>query len=99
MAVLDTRPDTNQPAPARLFGSRVVRREDERFLHGGGQYIANLDLPGSAWVTYVVSTAAHARVRGVDVEAARRLPSVVDVVTAADLDIGPYPPADPAYPQ
>ena len=35
---------------------------------------------------------------GVDVEAARRAPGVVDVVTAADLDVGPVPMINPAYP-
>src|SRR5207248_6082166 len=35
----------------------------------------------------------------VDVAEARNLPGVLDVVTAADLEIGPYPPADPAYPE
>jgi aerobic carbon-monoxide dehydrogenase large subunit len=59
----------------------------------GGTYIADLDLPGALHVHYVRSTAAHARIVGIDVEEARKAPGVVDVVTATDLaDLPPAPP-------
>src|SRR4051794_23453337 len=98
MPALNDSVEPSQQPSGHLFGTPVVRREDERFLRGGGQYIANLDIPGAAWVTFVTSTAAHARLRSVDVEAARHVPGIVAVVTSADLDIGPYPAADPTYP-
>ena len=81
-----------------LLGTPVTRVEDPRFLVGSGRYIANLDLPGAAWVHVVASPVAHARIRSVDTEAARAAPGVIDVVTAADLDFGPYPSLSPAYP-
>jgi carbon-monoxide dehydrogenase large subunit len=81
-----------------LLGTSVLRVEDERFLTGRGSYIANLDLPGALTVAYVTSTVAHARNTVVDVDAARTSPGVVDVVTAADLDIGPVPLLNAAYP-
>src|SRR4051812_29467307 len=96
MPPLDT---GQQNQPALLVGTRVARREDDHFLRGRGQFIANLDIPGAAWVTFVTSTAAHARIRGIEVDSARQMPGVIALVTADDLDIGPYPPTDPAYPE
>ncbi|MGE0796221.1 MAG: xanthine dehydrogenase family protein molybdopterin-binding subunit [Acidimicrobiia bacterium] len=81
-----------------LLGTGVPRREDDHFLRGAGTYIANLDLPGALHVVYVTSTMAHAELVRIDVDAARRAPGVVDVVTAADLDVGPVPTINPGYP-
>ncbi|MEO7443739.1 MAG: xanthine dehydrogenase family protein molybdopterin-binding subunit, partial [Acidimicrobiales bacterium] len=75
-----------------LSGSRVTRREDERFLRGRATFVENLVLPGALWATYVRSAMAHALIRAVDVDRARRSPGVVDVVTAADLSLDPSPP-------
>jgi aerobic carbon-monoxide dehydrogenase large subunit len=69
-----------------LIGTSVARIEDARLLVGAHSYVADLDLPDALTVTYVTSQMAHARLRGVDVTAARAAPGVVDVVTAADLD-------------
>jgi carbon-monoxide dehydrogenase large subunit len=80
------------------YGEPVLRTEDARLLRGASRYVADLDLPGAAHVTYVTSTSPHARILGIDMEEARRLPGVLDVVTAAELDIGPYPPAVPGVP-
>jgi carbon-monoxide dehydrogenase large subunit len=82
-----------------LFGTPVPRTEDARFLAGRSQYVADVDLPGAAVVTYVTSTIAHARILSIDVEEARGAPGVLDVVTGADLDVGPYPNADPSFPE
>jgi aerobic carbon-monoxide dehydrogenase large subunit len=81
-----------------LVGTPVARREDHRLLTGDTRFVADLDLPGCLSVTYVTSPVAHAVIRSVDVDAARSAPGVVDVVTAADLDIGPQPQISPAYP-
>jgi carbon-monoxide dehydrogenase large subunit len=81
-----------------LLGTGVARREDDHFLRGRGTYISNLELPGALHVVYVTSTMAHAELVGVDVEAAKAAPGVVDVVTAADLDVGPVPMINPSYP-
>jgi aerobic carbon-monoxide dehydrogenase large subunit len=77
----------------------VARREDARLLTGDTRYIADLHLPGCLSVTYVTAPVAHAVIRSIDVDAARSSPGVVDVVTAADLDIGPQPQVSPAYPR
>ena len=81
-----------------LFGQPVRRTEDPRFLTGRATYVADLDLPGAAAVTYVVSPVAHARIEAIDVSAARALPGVLDVVVAADLDLGPLPSVNPSFP-
>ena len=75
-----------------MLGTRVTRREDERFLRGRGTYVENLDLPGALFATFVRSDRASALIRSVEVDRARRCPGVVDVVTAADLALAPFPP-------
>ncbi|HEY6697507.1 MAG TPA: xanthine dehydrogenase family protein molybdopterin-binding subunit [Acidimicrobiales bacterium] len=81
-----------------LVGTPVARREDHRLLTGNARYIADLDLRGCLSVTYVTSPVAHAVIRSVDTDAARSSAGVVDVVTAADLEIGPQPQVSPTYP-
>src|SRR5690606_31030738 len=78
-----------------ILGTRVLRVEDPAFLTVGGNYIADLDLPGAAHVTYVRSTVAHARITAVDVDDARKAPGVIAVFSAADIDLPPAPPAFP----
>ncbi|QGG96749.1 xanthine dehydrogenase family protein molybdopterin-binding subunit [Actinomarinicola tropica] len=82
-----------------LFGTKVLRVEDPHLLRGESTYVANVDLPGALHVGYVTSTLAHGRIVSVDVDEARRAPGVVDVVTAADVDLGPAPPVSPDYPE
>jgi aerobic carbon-monoxide dehydrogenase large subunit len=74
-----------------ILGTRVLRREDPRFLVGKGRYVENLPLDGALTVTFVRSLLAHARIGGVDVSAATALPNV-QVLTGADVDIPPLPP-------
>jgi aerobic carbon-monoxide dehydrogenase large subunit len=81
-----------------LWGTPVLRREDARFLTGSAQYVADLDLPGAAWVTFVTSTIAHGVLGRVDVTSARAAPGVLAAFAADDLDVGPYPPAIPGFP-
>ena len=82
-----------------LLGSPVPRVEDARFLVGASRYVADLDLPAVLTVTYVTSPVAHAEIRHLDVTAARAAPGVVDVITAGDVDLGPVPTMNPAYPE
>jgi carbon-monoxide dehydrogenase large subunit len=81
------------------LGTRVLRVEDPKFLTTGGVYIDDLRdarLDGAAYVTYVRSVVAHARVT-VDVTEAAAAPGVVAVVTAADLADAPPPPLPLPY--
>ena len=76
-----------------ILGNRVLRTEDPKFLTVGGRYLDDLDIPGAAYVTYVRSTMAHARLGGVDTSEAAGAPGVVAVFTGADIDLEPLPPA------
>jgi aerobic carbon-monoxide dehydrogenase large subunit len=72
-----------------IVGTRVVRVEDPRLLTVGGSYVDDLAVPEltrAAFVTFVRSPLAHARITGIDTAAALGEPGVVAVLTAADTD-------------
>jgi len=48
-------------------GARLIRKEDDRYMRGRGQYIADIKLPGMVEVAFHRSPLAHARLRGVTV--------------------------------
>ena len=77
-----------------MIGQRVRRREDPRFITGKGQYVDDLKLPGALHAAFVRSDLAHARIVEIDASAAAALPGV-QVLTAADVDLGvlgaPFP--------
>src|SRR5438445_142536 len=63
----------------------VHRREDPRLITGRGEFVDDLRILGCLHAAMVRSPHAHARIRAIDVSAARRAPGVVGVFTAADL--------------
>jgi len=75
------------------IGRPITRLEDERLLRGGGRYVSDLIASSKPLRVKVLrSPHAHARIRAIDVAAARRLPGVVEVLTADDLkNIGGLP--------
>jgi carbon-monoxide dehydrogenase large subunit len=66
-------------------GRPLRRVEDRRFITGRGQYVDDVPRPNVLHLAFVRSPHAHARVTRLDVEAARRAPGVVDVLTVRDL--------------
>ena len=72
---------------ARWFGARVQRKEDDRLLRGHGRFTDDIG-DGALEAVLVRSPYAHARIRSIDVMAARAMPGVVAVYTAADLPFG-----------
>jgi carbon-monoxide dehydrogenase large subunit len=48
-------------------GASVLRKEDDRFLRGRGQFVADLRMAGMQDVAFVRSPLAHARIRGVHI--------------------------------
>jgi aerobic carbon-monoxide dehydrogenase large subunit len=50
-------------------GASVRRVEDRRLLEGGGEYLADLRVPGSVELAFLRSPVAHARIKGVDIPA------------------------------
>ncbi|MBI4607950.1 MAG: xanthine dehydrogenase family protein molybdopterin-binding subunit [Candidatus Rokubacteria bacterium] len=71
---------------AQAVGSPLKRREDPGLLTGQDRYVADLRLPSVLHLAFARSPHAHAEIRKVDTEAARRTPGVVAVLTAADLN-------------
>ena len=81
-----------------ILGTRVVRKEDPKFLTVGGTYVDDVvdeRLTGAARVTFVRSTMASARILSIDVSEAVAAPGVLAVLTAADLGLAPIPPSVP----
>lgn len=70
---------------APFVGQSLPRREDTRFLTGTGRYVDDLKRPGMLHAALVRSPMAHARILRIDAAAARALPGVAGVFTAADL--------------
>ena len=71
----------------RWFGARVPRVEDDRLLRGQGRFTDDID-EGALESCLVRSPYAHARIKSIDVSAARAMPGVAAVYTAADLPFG-----------
>ncbi|OLD90291.1 carbon monoxide dehydrogenase, partial [Euryarchaeota archaeon 13_1_20CM_4_64_14] len=69
----------------KVFGESVLRKEDDRFLTGRGNFVADMLPPGTVFAKFVRSPYAHARIRSINTAKARRLPGVLDVLTAEDL--------------
>ena len=66
-------------------GRAIPRFEDHRFITGAGQYVDDLPLDGACEMAVVRSPFAHANVDGIDLEEARAVPGVVEILTAGDL--------------
>src|SRR5262249_35435959 len=66
-------------------GASVKRKEDQRLVTGRGRFLDDIGLPRLLHAAMVRSAHAHARIVRVDDAAARRLPGVVDVITAIDV--------------
>jgi aerobic carbon-monoxide dehydrogenase large subunit len=69
----------------RYFGAAIPRNEDARLLTGRALFVDDVELPGMLHAAFLRSPHAHARLRSVDVSAARAREGVVAVYTAADL--------------
>jgi carbon-monoxide dehydrogenase large subunit len=67
------------------IGSAVERREDLRFVRGGGEYVDDLQLDGLLHAVILRSSVAHGRIRSIDAAAALKIPGVHAVITAKDM--------------
>jgi carbon-monoxide dehydrogenase large subunit len=74
-----------EPFRARHVGTPVERVEDLRLLRGRGQYVDDLHREGMLHAAILRSTVAHGRLVAIHAEAARKLPGVRAVYTAADV--------------
>ena len=72
-------------------GQPVRRSEDPKLVRGEGRYADDVNAPGQAYAVMVRSRDAHGIIRSIDADAARKMPGVLAVLTAADLAAyGPF---------
>jgi len=67
------------------IGQGVSRFEDPRLLQGGGRYVDDIKLPGMAYGAVLRSPHAHAKIRVLDIAAAKSAPGVLALLTSADV--------------
>lgn len=67
-------------------GQSVERVEDRRLLTGRGRYTDDVQLPGMLHGVTLRSPHGHAEIRSIDTSAARAMPGVRAIYTAADLE-------------
>ena len=67
-------------------GQSVPRSEDPMLLRGQGRYTDDVSLPGQAYAVMVRSRNGHGVIRSINTDAARKMPGVLAVYTAADLE-------------
>ncbi|HEU5140366.1 MAG TPA: molybdopterin cofactor-binding domain-containing protein, partial [Bacillales bacterium] len=70
---------------ANVFGTPLKRREDPRLITGNGNYTDDIQLPGMLFAAVLRSPHAHARIKRIDVSAAREAEGVAAVYTGQDL--------------
>jgi carbon-monoxide dehydrogenase large subunit len=67
------------------LGQAVLRKEDQRYLTGTGQYTDDVAMPRQTHAYFLRSPHAHATIRAIDASKAKGAPGVVAVFTGADL--------------
>src|SRR5579864_4740178 len=67
------------------MGHSMKRKEDGRFLQGKGNYVDDVNLPHMVYGHMVRSPYAHAKLKSINTDAAKKLPGVLAVITGEDL--------------
>ena len=82
----------------KFVGERIKRREDPRLITGQGIYVDDVRLPGMLTALVLRSPHAHAKIKSVNLDAARNLEGVTCALSGADLKdkIGSLPCVAPA---
>lgn len=60
---------TDPHANSQGIGARVLRKEDARHLHGKGNFVADMSIPGLSEVAFLRSPVAHAKIRNIEIPA------------------------------
>ncbi|MBW2445937.1 MAG: xanthine dehydrogenase family protein molybdopterin-binding subunit [Deltaproteobacteria bacterium] len=76
----------------RFVGRGVDRVEDPHLVTGRTEFIDNVVLPGMLHAAILRSPVAHARITGIDVSEAEKLPGVFAIVTGEDAKRWSFPP-------
>ena len=67
------------------MGVSMKRKEDPRFIRGGGKFLDDFTLPGMVWLSLVHSPYPHAKIVKIDKTPALAVPGVLAVLTGEDL--------------
>ena len=79
---------TDESIVGRFGSGREVRRiEDAELLVGAGRFVDDVSLPSQAYMRFLRSPHAHARIVSIDAQAAKAMPGVITVLTGADLAV------------
>lgn len=80
----------------KWVGRPMPRKEDLRLVQGKGRYVDDIQLPDMVFLQILRSPYPHARITGYDLEAAKKLPGVLAVLTGEDLRalVAPIPNPD-----
>ena len=70
---------------APYIGQSIKRKEDQRFLTGGGTYTDDVSVANQTHAYFLRSPHAHAKIRAIDISKAKTAPGVVGVFTGDDL--------------
>ncbi len=70
---------------APFIGQSIKRKEDARFLTGGGNYTDDVAIAGQTQAYFLRSPHAHAKIRGIDLAKAKAATGVVAIYTGEDL--------------
>lgn len=82
---------SSQTSGLGFVGQSVKRVEDDRFLIGEGQFVADVQPAGGLHAAFVRSPFPHATITAIDTSEAKRHPGVVAVFTGAELNEGTNP--------
>jgi carbon-monoxide dehydrogenase large subunit len=69
----------------RTIGAPRLRREDYRFVTGQGRYLDDIAVVGCLHAHFVRSPHAHARIKSIDIAAARQAEGVIAIVGGHEL--------------
>ncbi|MEY3668866.1 MAG: hypothetical protein RL258_261, partial [Pseudomonadota bacterium] len=69
----------------RNLGAAVHRIEDGRLITGKGKYVDDIKIPGTLSAAFLRSSEAHARIKSIDLSAARAIPGVIAAYALEDL--------------
>jgi carbon-monoxide dehydrogenase large subunit len=72
-------------ADMNLIGASMKRKEDYRFLTGTGTYTDDVKLDRQSYAYFLRSPHAHARIRSINTDKAKKAPGVLGVFTGRDI--------------
>ena len=67
------------------IGARLLRKEDRRFITGEGHYTDDINERDTTHAVFLRSPHAHAGITSINIDAAKAMPGVIDVIVGQDL--------------